>query len=148
MRASARRSASTSTRPIRKYAGDLFVRAAGDAGGRFDIDPTTGVVTVSATGATAIDFEGSGGSYAITIRATDGAGAFTDQGFSVTVNDVAPTQPVDAAAPTGGTVQEGAPNGTAVGIDATSTDVNGGTVTYTITAGNVDGAFAIDSAPA
>ena len=61
------------------------------------------------------------------------------------MNDVAPTQPVDADAPTGGTVQEGAPNTTAVGITAFSTDVNGGTPTYTITAGNADGAFAIDS---
>ena len=106
---------------------------------------TTGIVSVSAAGATTIDFEASGGSYCVTIRATDGDGAFVDQGFTVTVNDVAPTQPVDAAAPTGGTVQEGAPNTTAVGITAFSTDVNGGTPTYTITAGNADGAFAIDS---
>jgi Big-like domain-containing protein/cadherin-like protein/VCBS repeat protein len=115
---------------------------AGDAGGRFDIDSTSGVVSVSAAGATTIDFESSGGSYAITVRATDGDGAFSDAPFTVTVNNVAPTQPADGD---GGanTVVEGAPNGTTVGVDADSTDVNGGTVTYAITAGNADGAFAI-----
>lgn len=116
---------------------------AGDAGGRFAIDSTTGIVSVSATGATAIDFEGSGGSYAITVRATDSDGVFSDAGFTVTVNNVAPPQPSDG---NGGanTVVEGVPSGTPVGITASSLDVNGGPVTYAITAGNADGAFAID----
>ena len=49
-----------------------------DAGGRFKIDSSTGVVSVSAAGATGIDFEGSGGSYASPCRATDAAGAFSE----------------------------------------------------------------------
>ena len=81
----------------------------------------------------------------ITVRATDGGGGFSDAKFTITVNDVAPTQPVDGVPPDGGSVQEGAANGTAVGIDANSTDVNGGTVTFAITAGNTGNAFAIDA---
>ena len=126
-------------------AGPIAYTLTTNPSGFFKIDSSTGVVSVSAAGATGIDFEASGGSYSVTVRATDAAGAFSEQSFSITVTDVAPTQPVDAAAPTGGTVQEGAPNTTAVGITAFSTDVNGGTPTYTITAGNADGAFAIDS---
>ena len=128
-----------------ELAGPIAYTLTTNPSGFFKIDSSTGVVSVSAAGATGIDFEASGGSYSVTVRATDAAGAFSEQSFSITVADVAPTQPVDAAAPTGGTVQEGAPNTTPVGITAFSTDVNGGTPTYTITAGNADGAFAIDS---
>ena len=126
-------------------AGPVVYSLTTNPGGFFNIDSGSGVVSVSSAGATGIDFEGSGGSYGITVKATDAAGAFSTQNFTITVNDVAPTQPVDTVAPTGGTVQEGAPNTTTVGITAQSTDVNGGTPTYAITAGNADGAFAINS---
>ncbi|HEY1067019.1 MAG TPA: cadherin domain-containing protein, partial [Pirellulales bacterium] len=51
--------------------GAITYSLSNDAGGRFTINPTTGVVTV-ASGAV-IDFESDGGSYTITVVASDGA---------------------------------------------------------------------------
>src|SRR6266849_3180288 len=114
-----------------------------DASSRFAIDSSTGVVTVSAGGATTIDFESSGGSYLITVQATDTSDSSTStQNFTINVNDVAPSQPTDTDG-AANSVQEGAANGSTVGVTASSTDVNGGSVSYAITAGNTDGAFAI-----
>ena len=60
-----------------------------DDGGRFEIDPVTGVVTVAGN----IDFETEGASRNITVRAESSDGSFTEQVFTVAVNDVneAPT---------------------------------------------------------
>ena len=60
-----------------------------DDGGRFQIDPATGEVTVAAD----IDFETDGASRNITVRAESSDGSFTDQVFTVEINDVneAPT---------------------------------------------------------
>src|SRR5207237_729742 len=51
--------------------GTITYSLTNDASSRFTIDSTSGVVTVTAGGATTIDFEGSGGSYSITVLATD-----------------------------------------------------------------------------
>ncbi len=56
----------------------------GNDGGRFTIDSTTGVVTVAG----AIDREADGPSRSITVRATSADSSFTDQVFSITVNDI------------------------------------------------------------
>ncbi len=53
-------------------------------GGRFAIDANTGVVTVAG----AIDREADGASRNITVRATSSDGSFTDQVFTITINDV------------------------------------------------------------
>ena len=97
--------------------------------GGFTINSSTGVVTV--VNSSKIDFESSGGSYSITIQAIDPAGNASTQTFTIAVTDVAPSKPVDGNAATN-TVVEGAAVNTLVGITASSSDVNGGTVTYSL----------------
>jgi hypothetical protein len=110
-----------------------------DAGGRFAID-SNGIVTVA--NASLLNFEDNT-SHTITVRASDGT-TFTDQTFTIAVTNVAPTVPVDSDGATGGSVSEGAANGATVGITATSSDVHGGTVTYSLF-DDAGGRFAIDS---
>ncbi|MCU6454123.1 lamin tail domain-containing protein [Sphingomonas sp. A2-49] len=54
-----------------------------DAGGRFKVDPVTGIVTTTGT----LDYE-AGASYAIVARATDSGGLTTQERFTIAVNDV------------------------------------------------------------
>ena len=56
-----------------------------DAGGRFAIDPNTGVVTVA--NGSLLDYESST-SHTITVRVTDSAGATYEEAFTITLNDV------------------------------------------------------------
>src|SRR5207247_11184366 len=53
----------------------------------------------------------------------------TDTVFAIAVTDVAPSSPADNDGASGGSVAEGAANGTAVGITAHASDVNGGSGT-------------------
>ncbi len=114
------------------------------AGGRFQIDAVTGVVTV---GATSLDYEFST-SYSITVRATSADSSTTTLTLTVNLTDVNEfpvTAVVDVnAAPD--QVAENAANGTVVGITAFASDSDGSTnvVTYSLdnTAG---GRFAIDN---
>ncbi|MGH6734564.1 MAG: DUF4347 domain-containing protein [Methyloceanibacter sp.] len=59
-----------------------------NAGGRFQIDSTTGVVTV-ANGGAALDFE-TAKSHTITIRATSDDGSFTQQPITIAVGNISP----------------------------------------------------------
>jgi VCBS repeat-containing protein len=112
-----------------------------NAGGRFAIDSSTGIVTV-ANGA-AIDFETAAGhAYGITVLATNGA-LSTSTAFSIGVTDVGPSTPADANG-AADSVFEGAANGTLVGLTASATDPGGGPApTYTLT-DDAGGRFAID----
>ncbi|KJC57360.1 hypothetical protein UP10_30410 [Bradyrhizobium sp. LTSPM299] len=111
------------------------------SGGGFKIDATTGVVTVADP--TKIDFESSAGhAYTVTVLANDGI-LTSWQNFTIAVNDVAPVAPTDSNA-AANTIAEGAAAGTLVGITAHSTDVNGGTVTYSLAADSSGGGFKID----
>ncbi|MER9745661.1 cadherin repeat domain-containing protein, partial [Mesorhizobium sp. M0187] len=83
-------------------------------------------------------------SHTITVQASDGAGPTTAQTFTIAVTDVDPSTPTDTDGATGGSVAEGAINGTAVGITANSTDPNGPAVTYSLS-DNAGGRFAIDA---
>src|SRR5665647_1098252 len=114
------------------------------SGGGFKIDPNTGVVTVADP--TKINFETAPGHvYTITAQASDFFGLLTNtQTFTIAVTDVAPSTPVDANA-AANSVAEGAANGTAVGITASSTDVNGPAVTYSLTADSSGGGFTVNS---
>jgi hypothetical protein len=113
-----------------------------NSGGGFKINATTGVVTVNDP--TKIDFESSPGhAYTITVQASDGIVTST-QNFNIAVTDVAPSAPTDTNAGAN-TVTEGAPSGTAVGVTAHSTDVNGGAVTYSLTGDTSGGGFKIDA---
>ena len=109
-----------------------------NAGGRFAINPTTGVVTVA--DGTLLDFE-TATSHNITVQASDGT-LTSAQTFAIAVSDVAPATPTDSNA-TANTVAEDAANGTLVGITASDADVNGGTVTYSLS-DNAGGRFAIN----
>ncbi|MDA9430202.1 beta strand repeat-containing protein [Bradyrhizobium sp. CCBAU 51627] len=113
------------------------------SGGGFTIDATTGVVTVADP--TKLDFETSGAShsYDVTVQASDGTLA-SSQTFTIRVTDVAPSTPTDSDA-TDNSVAEGAAAGTQVGITASSTDINGPAVTYSLTGDTSGGGFTIDA---
>ncbi|CEJ13853.1 Bifunctional hemolysin/adenylate cyclase precursor [bacterium YEK0313] len=111
-----------------------------DAGGRFMIDATTGVITV-ANGAN-LDFEAQA-SHAISVRVTDETGLSVDKSFTLAVTDrnEAPT----GATLTGGTVAENAAAGTIVGT-VTGVDPDAGsTFTYALL-DDAGGRFVIDAA--
>jgi VCBS repeat-containing protein len=111
------------------------------SGGGFTIDPATGIVTV--VDPTKIDYETSPGyAYSVTAQASDGT-LSSSQTFSIAVSDVAPTQPIDSD-PTANAVFEGAAVGTTVGVTASSTDVNGPAVTYSLAGDTSNGGFTID----
>jgi hypothetical protein len=114
-----------------------------DAAGRFAIDATTGVVTVSG----AIDREAAG-SYNITIRATSTDTSFTTLTLSINVNDVdefdvTPVVDTDVAA---NTVNANAANGSVVGVTAFASDADAtkNSVTYSLV-DSAGGRFAIDA---
>jgi large repetitive protein len=113
------------------------------SGGGFTINSTTGVVTVADS--TKVDFESSGGSYTVTAQASDGTLSSSPQTFTIAVTDVAPSTPVDSDAATN-QVAVSAPAGTHVGVTASSTDVNGPAVTYTLTGDTSGGGFTINAA--
>ncbi|SDO37433.1 cadherin domain-containing protein [Afipia sp. GAS231] len=114
------------------------------SGGGFTINAVTGVVTVADF--TKIDYEssGAGHSYTITVQANDGLQT-TSHGFTIGVADVAPSTPVDSDA-AANSVLEGAANGSTVGVTASSTDVNGPAVTYSLTGDTSGGGFTINAA--
>jgi len=106
--------------------------------GAFNYDPN-GQFESLAVGETATD--------TFTYVVTDGHGGTDTATVTVTIageND-APTEPVDVDA-NDNEVVENAANGTAVGITASSTDVdNGATIAYGITADSSGGGFQIDA---
>jgi CSLREA domain-containing protein len=110
--------------------------------GGFIINPSTGVVTVADS--TKLNYEGLAGHiHTITVQAS--AGPITSsQNFTIAVKDVAPSTPTDSDA-NPNSVTECAPNGTLVGITASSTDPNGPAVTYSITGDTSGGGFGINS---
>ena len=112
------------------------------SGGGFTINSTTGVVSVADH--TKIDFESSGGSYTVTVQSSDGT-LSSSQTFTIAVTDVAPSTPVDSDAATN-QVSQGAPVGTHTGVTASSTDVNGPAVTYSLVGDTSGGGFTINSA--
>ncbi len=113
-------------------------------GGRFTIDATTGVVTVAG----AINRESDGPSRTITVRATSADGSFTDQNYTIAINDVdefnvGPVTDTNAAADA---ISENATVGTAVGITAAASDADSTTnaITYSLF-DNDGGRFTIDA---
>ncbi|HYC01912.1 MAG TPA: DUF4347 domain-containing protein [Azospirillaceae bacterium] len=110
-----------------------------DAGGRFKINATTGVVTVN--DASLLNFEAAA-SHSITVRASDGA-LHSSQSFTIDVANAAPAQPTDGNGATN-QVAEGAAAGTTVGLTLAATDPNGGTVTFALTDDD-GGRFQIDA---
>ena len=116
-----------------------------NAGGRFAINASTGVITV-ANGAV-IDRE-QAASYGITVVATDTGGLSTSRAVAIAVTDVDEfnvTAPTDANA-AANSVAEGAATGTLVGITARAVDGDATTnaVTYALT-DNAGGRFQINA---
>ncbi len=115
-----------------------------DAGGRFAIDPVTGVVTV-ANGAL-IDREQTH-AWSIDIRATSQDGSFSRRPFTIFIEDVNEfaVGPINDIDPAENTVLENSPNGTPVGITARAVDADAtnNVVTYSLTS-NAGGRFAIN----
>ncbi|MEM7504315.1 MAG: cadherin domain-containing protein, partial [Pseudomonadota bacterium] len=116
-----------------------------NAGGRFAIDATTGVVTVA--DASLLDHEAAT-SHTIEITATSTDGSTSTQSYAIAVNDhdeanVSAIADSDGAA--GGAVSENASNGDTVGITAAASDTDGSdSVTYSLS-DNAGGRFAIDA---
>ncbi len=108
-----------------------------DAGGRFAVDPHTGVVTTTG----AFDHEANA-SFTIIATVTDQGGLSDQQSFTIAVGDV-------NEAPTGlaldhGSVDENRPAGTPVGT-ASASDPDGDALTYSLV-DDAGGHFAIDAA--
>ncbi len=113
-----------------------------DAGSRFAIDPSTGVVTVAG----AIDRE-AGATRSITIRATSDDGSTTTRSYTIAINDVDEFDitPISDSDATADAVDENAAVGTAVGITPLASDADATTngITYSLD-DDAGGQFAID----
>ena len=79
----------------------------------------------------------------MTAQASDGTDA-SSQTFTIGVTDAPPSAPVDADA-AANSIAEGAANGSTVGVTASSTDVNGPAVTYSLTGDTSGGGFTINA---
>ena len=111
----------------------------GTGAGHFAIHPTTGVITVKDSAD--LDFE-SNPSLTLTVQAQDNYGTPASSAAEITISvDDANEAPVIAAATF--FMNENAAVGFSVG-GVTATDVDGDAVSYSISGGNTNGAFAID----
>ncbi|HEX7028144.1 MAG TPA: cadherin domain-containing protein, partial [Gammaproteobacteria bacterium] len=111
--------------------------SAGNTGGAFAINATSGQITVA--NSAALNHETTP-SFALTVTASDGT--LTDTAtVTVNVNDVNETPNVNNQT---FSINENAANGSVVGTVA-GTDPDGDTLAYSITAGNTGGAFAINA---
>ncbi|MGB0835888.1 MAG: cadherin domain-containing protein, partial [Psychrobium sp.] len=130
--------------------------AADIANGVFEIDATSGVITLNGN----LDFE-TAPSHEITVIATSNDGSSSAKTFEITVGDnedgrggegstgdtdnaVGPVTDVNLA--DNGPVSENAPKGTPVGITANATDEDGDAITYSLSDSDITaGLFAIDA---
>ena len=119
----------------------------GADGGLFNINSATGEVTFAASP----NFEtpadaGADNHYDFTVTASDGVPAHdATQAVTITVGDVAPSTPIDSDSATADSVSQNAAVGTYTGVTASSTDVNGPAVTWSLTNDTSGGGFGIDS---
>jgi hypothetical protein len=114
-----------------------------NAGGRFAIDSTTGIVTVA--NGSLLDRETSG-THSIIARATSSDSSFTTRSFPITVNDLNDTAPIITPAQQY-SVSELAGVGAIVGnVVATDVDSAGAIQSWSIVGGNSDGIFSINAA--
>jgi hypothetical protein len=111
-----------------------------DAGGLIQIDGSSGVVRT----ASAVDFEMTGASLSIVVRATSDDSSSTTRGFTIAVTDVNEAPVLLSAGPFA--VNENSATGTVVGSVTSNDPDTGDTRFYSISGGNTGGAFTIDSA--
>ncbi len=115
-----------------------------NAGGRFAIDATTGVVTVA--DGTLLNYEAAT-SHGIVVRATSADGSFSVQNYTIQITDVneSAISAISDADNAADFVLENSTIGTVVGVTALATDADGtDTVSYSLDT-NAGGRFAIDS---
>ncbi|RYX79929.1 cadherin repeat domain-containing protein, partial [bacterium] len=116
-----------------------------NAGGRFAINASTGVVTVA--NGTLLNYEAAT-SHAITVVATSADGSSSSQVMTINLSDVDEFDvgAVSDANATANSVAENATNGTVVGITANATDADGttNTITYSLS-DSAGGRFAINA---
>ncbi|OQX04303.1 MAG: hypothetical protein BWK80_53905, partial [Desulfobacteraceae bacterium IS3] len=120
-----------------------FSITAGNAGDAFAIDSTIGKITVKNAGG--LDYE-TNPTYTLTVTVSDGVSSVTAT-ISITLNDII-NEEIDNAAPTvedqSFSVNENSVSGTPVGKIAAK-GADGNVLTYSITSGNTNNAFALDS---
>jgi Ca2+-binding RTX toxin-like protein len=121
----------------------LTYRLTDTAGGRFVIDPTTGIVTIG--NAALIDFESSA-AHGITVVANNGQVDSAPQTFTVAVINAPPTVAVDTDGNAANNdIAENAAGATPVAnLQVLSSDPGGGAVTYAFT--DSSGKFVFDAA--
>lgn len=111
-----------------------FAITGGNANGAFAINATTGVITVANSGVL------TAGSQALTIQVSDPFPSSDTATVTATIRaNAAPVAPDRTF-----TLPSGFANGTTVGT-VTATDANNDPLTFAITAGNANGAFAINA---
>ncbi|HUP24611.1 MAG TPA: cadherin domain-containing protein, partial [Thermoanaerobaculia bacterium] len=119
----------------------VFAITAGNTGGAFAIDPTTGEITVATPAA--VDFETTP-SFGLTVEVTDDGVPPLTGSATVTV-DLTDVNDAPVVADQSFSVAEDAANGTVVGtVAASDQDLPAQTLSFAITGGNTGGAFAID----
>jgi len=140
------RSADSSFTVADADSGEAFIYSlVNNAGGRFAVNSSTGVVTVA--NGSLLDYEAAT-SHSITVRVTDAAGATFDKVMLVQLNDVNEFSEgaISDTNPAANSLPENSANGTAVGITAfaVDSDATNNTMTYSLD-DNAGGRFAINS---
>ncbi|MES2997215.1 MAG: cadherin domain-containing protein [Verrucomicrobiota bacterium] len=113
-----------------------------DASGFFTINPATGVI--STTESAAFDYETTARSYNVTVTATDAYEAVSSRQIVLNVADIIDEAPVVAGF--NAALYDTVATGTQVGTPAITDADAGDTHSWSITAGNTGGAFAINPA--
>ncbi len=113
---------------------------ANNDGGRFQIDPVTGVIRV--LNGALLDYE-TGALRVITVRATDSLGAHSDSVFAISLDDFTGDQPVDSNG-AADLVNENAATGTSTGVTASAVSPTGAALTYSLV-DNAGGRFQINA---
>ena len=120
----------------------FWVITGGNDDGVFAINSSTGQITVSDN--STLDYETTG-MYTLSVTVTDGTNTSSAQTVDIEVNDLNDNDPVVTASQSF-SVDEEASNSTVVGtVAATDGDASTTFSGWTITAGNSDGVFAINS---
>lgn len=115
-----------------------YAITAGNTNSTFNIESATGKIYLEQTLSTALS------PYTLTVTVTDSHGATATATVTVNVGTVANHAPVVSPASMSATLSSSAVAGTAV-MDVNATDSDNDTLTYTITSGNIDNVFAINS---
>jgi len=110
--------------------------------GGFKVNASSGVVSVADGSKINFESSGAGHSYDVTVQASDGQGGTSAQTFTIGVTNVAPSTPVDVNA-AANSIAEGAAVDALVGVTASSSDVNGPAVTFSLTGDTSLGGFKV-----